>query len=280
MEQPPSLRIRSIRQKAELKVFLSNLSDDAIAVLNAVSRYRRSVALLQANGWLNLVLGAFTFWLGYSKPTTTIFSVGQTILGLAVAATSLFALVRPITKGIVGFSAIFLLAGVWNVSISFIGGLTGLLPLVFGLGCLQLWWAYVFFRRYQVYASFPVHLPTEEETRSYNNLWESLRDISVVDRSDPDVVSLTIAGRRWRGLLIADRAILIPAKQHSILFAQRAEFTKVSDQALNGSVNGLLKSQDVNAKFSVPPGFVRNFEQWKYEGKKPVLKPAIDLGKW
>jgi len=280
MEQPQSLRIGLIRHKAELKAFLANLSDDAIEVLNAVSRYRRSVALLQANGWLNLVLGAFTFWLGYSKPITTILSVGQAILGLVVAATSLFAIVRPITKGIVGFSAIFLLAGVWNVSISLIGGLAGLLPLVFGLGCLQLWWAYVFFRRYQVYAALPMSLPTEEETLSYNNLWASLHNIVAVDGSDPDLISLAIAGRRWRGFLIGDRAVLIPAKQHSILFAQRAEFTNVSDQALNGSVNGVLKAQDINAKFSVPPGFARNFEDWKYEGKKPVRKPAIDLGKW
>src|SRR5579859_5325540 len=240
MDQSLTVRNQLLRKKAELKAWLANVSEDSVEIYNTVSRYRRSIALVQANGWINLVLGGFTFWLGYFNPSPSIISVGQATLGFAVAIISLFSIVKPTTKGIISFSVIFLVAGIWNLSITLIAGLRGLSPLVFGLGCVQLWWAYAFFQRYKLYNTFPRHVPTEEETRNLMYLWENLRNILAVDSGGSNVIGLKIGGRQWRGLLIADHAILIPTSQHSVLIAQRAEFTVTPTTTLNGSVNGHL----------------------------------------
>jgi hypothetical protein len=251
----------------ETKTRLLNLSPAELSGLQKVKEFREMSIWLGTNGWLNVFLGGLTLWLGLQGASHSILKALQALLGVLLIAQSLWSIIRPSTRAVLGFSLLFLITGIWNVFISVLAGLEGITWLVASLGLLQLWWAYKVYLKYQSYQKRSITVPSPETTSLYDEIWRAIAKVKPQSEGDPAFIKLLISTKMWNGLLVGDLAVFARSNTKLLMWAPKADvrFDPLSPTIASGPrVGGTIKIGDTTSEsVGMPQVFYQKYVQWK-----------------
>lgn len=224
----------TMAQQTDLKQRLVNLSAQEWDDLKAAILYRRLRGQLRGNGGLNVVLGLLTLWLGLFITNAGIFSLVQTILGVAIVLVSIYALRQTTVLGIRLFTGLFLVVGVWNLFLAIRGNFAGGAMFMGVLGLTQLWGSWSFQRAYQRYSAQNIY-PTPAATTLLEQIHATLKRQAFV--SDPDYIEIQIYRRRWNGFLLNERAILSYKDRPYLIVAEKNDFIMLTRKDTESNPN-------------------------------------------
>ncbi|MBZ0301806.1 MAG: hypothetical protein K8J31_18810 [Anaerolineae bacterium] len=126
----------------DIKTRLSTLTAEELNSLRDTYDVRWRTSWLRSTGWLNVILGGLTLWLGLTCPCGfTVPKLIQALAGGLIVGQSVWAIMLPSTAGFLRFALVFLGAGIWNLLLALSEGFAGGAFLVGLLGVAQLRWA-------------------------------------------------------------------------------------------------------------------------------------------
>src|SRR4051794_9915921 len=131
-------KYRSLPDAQGLIGHLAALSEADFSALQNAYYYRWLQLVLRSLGWLNLILGGLTLWLGLSGIDQGILKVIQALLGVVIVGVSLWGLAAPSRQVLFGYSFMFALTGIWNLLLGVRYGIFTSGLLIALLGLLQL----------------------------------------------------------------------------------------------------------------------------------------------
>jgi len=211
--------------KARLVQFTSNDWEK----LRQLSLYYAMRGQLRQDSWLNLVLGAFTLWLGLSRIEYGYLYVVQALGGGVTILVSLIGLAQSNARSVQLFSGLFFAAGAWNLFVTFQSNPGSVNWLVLILALLQFWWAAQSRKRFQLYQELDTGKPAAL-TDEYTQLCDAMNKGEFAD--DTRYLEMRINRRMFRGLMMSEyifliakglrRFMLVIPKQNFILFSRKS----------------------------------------------------------
>lgn len=203
----------------EIKAYFQNLDASGMKTFKNIERYQSIGTFLNPTAWLNLILSAFFLWITLSFSKTDSLPIVSVVFSGLVILLSIMVLIRPSLNGIAIFSLVFLFSGIWNIFLflgsaenrSQVGG--------FALGILQVFWAYSYWLVFRRYKNYSLEVPSAEDKKLYATWRLALRELFGRGVNDPDTIDLLIAGRKWKGFLLSDRTVLVPATTNRLFLA-------------------------------------------------------------
>lgn len=260
---------------AAIKSWFSNLTSDQISLINNIYQLRLRDSWLRTVGGLNLFLGLITLWLG--SPVLYNFSIVrliQYLIGAVIIVQSIWALVSQNTAGLLRFSGVFLISGVWNVFLAINGGLRGG-PLLVGIfGLLQLKWAYDTFLEYRRYQALKLPEPSPETKKIYDDIGRAVKNIE--RKNDPDVIQIWIGQLWWRALLLENVAIFVLGRRNLVAIEPKDLFNFIP-HTLNPTkkrrIYGSMNLNAVNIRAMMPNRYFSKYAAWK--GQDLLISQAV-----
>lgn len=216
----------------DLKSRLAALSADEFEALQHALNFQSVRRISQSTGFINILLGGFTLWLGLNAMQPNTLSTVQVLLGALLIVVSLWAVTRPSLHVIGVYRWIFLIFGVCNLFIV-VANLTILpiFPLVLGL--LQIKWTFDYNRIFQENkASF------KEENRPSPSLQSLVQEIQtrmprLKSKTDQNLVDFQLGWRRWRGWLLGNYVFLFSSTWDKVYyFADKTTFALIPRTAV------------------------------------------------
>ena len=255
-------RYRSLPDAQGLLDCLGALSENDFSALQNAYYYRWLQLVLRSLGWLNLILGGLTLWLGLSGIELGILKVAQTLFGVLIISVSLWGLIAPSRQVLFGYSIMFAVAGAWNIFLGFRYGIFTSSLLIALLGLLQLRWAYQYYVKYYPHIPLNVAKPSKETIKLYDAIWQEFA--LTRHASSEHLVEFIFNRQRWRGFLFGKYFALANPKQKLIIFAQRSEIDFTTKNAEVGSkLKGMFTFNQLTNKASMQRDFFERYLEWK-----------------
>jgi hypothetical protein len=250
----------------DIKSRLLALAPAEFQSLKEAYYYRWVTSLLRNNGWLNLLLGGLTLWLGLTGFGQSIFKVIQTIFGILIVGQSLWALRESTTSNIQRFSILFALCGIWNILLAVISGFYGIGLIIALLGILQLWSAYQFRKIHQQYSKVKLVKPSAEVAQLYDSIWKSL--VKDIIYNDADYIEIEIQRRKWCGFPLPNRLVLAFKQRNILMLADKNDVLLVPiNPRASGRWVEIIFKFDINASTvaKIPRSLYEKYVAWKGE---------------
>lgn len=266
ISQPPAT--------TDLKTRLANLNADEVLDLKQAYHWYWLKDWLRANGWLNLVLGGLTVWLGLDYPRLTWISGLQIVAGLLIIGQSVGALRSPDLAGVLRFALVFLGAGLWNLGI----GVTNSNLLLGLFGLFQIAQAYQTYRQYQRLQSLNLHYPLASTLHLYDQTCATVARGAFAQTRDG--VQLWIRRNVWYGLLLDDLAVFGLKNRRLVIVRPKAEVNFVpqsSNPFSKQRVYGRLALNVDNERTMLRRADFSKYAQWKGE---QVVLAQVTLSLW
>lgn len=256
-------RYRSLPNPQSLLDQLAALSEADFSAMQNAYFYRWLQLVLRSLGWLNLILGGFTLWLGLSGIELGILKIIQTAFGVLIIALSLWGLIAPSRQALFGYSIMFALAGAWNLFLGVKDGIFGSGLLIALLGLLQLRWSYQYYRKYYPHIPLNVVKPSKETVALYDAIW---REFAMTRHaSSEQLLEFVFMRERWRGFIFGDYFALASPKRKLIIFARKSEieFAAKNPEQAHQKLNGVFTFNQLANKASIQHDFFERYMRWK-----------------
>lgn len=264
---------------ADLKQRLANLTANEITSLQNTHLYMVRTNWLRTNGWVNIVLGLLTIWLG-ALPAPSSYQALKTvqiIIGIALALHSFMTIIQPDNPAIFRFVVLFLAAGIWNIALIFFAYAS--LPLGV-LGFFQLQWAYQFRTAYTRYTRLNIVKPSDADANLYQDTWKTFMKTDL--KKDADVIRIWVGTGFgvWSGLLAGDYVFLGYRRPRLLLVQHLSEFTFATNSSrafLKKRVYGRLKIGmpfDISDRAMMKGSYYHKYAHWKGETEPTEIAPT------
>lgn len=260
-----------------VKSQISALDADQIRSINNIFHIRLRNNWLRTVGWVNLILGALTLWIGsavflnFSIPRFIQFSIGIIIFGQ-----SIWSLIVQNNGGLLRFAWVFLIAGAWNIflAINYINTGTFLTGL---LGLMQLKWAYDSFLGYRRYQEMNLPTPMPEMNKTYDDMWHFVsREMA---KKAPDLIQLWIGGLRWRALLAENFAVFASRRNKLLIIKPKTEINfaaSTRNPMKKRRIQGGIILNTATERASMHNSDFVKYAEWKgLEAVISEIKPSI-----
>lgn len=246
-----------------IKAQLLNITDDQLKTLSDVYYIRCRNGWLTSNGRLNLVLGALTIWLGSAvfSNFTVVRSI-QLVIGTIIFVQSMWVLFDQNTVGMLRFSIVFLISGVWNIILAIGNSFSGSTLFIGFFGVLQLWWSYQAFISYRYYQKMNLSEPPSEINTFYDDVWHYIS--SDRRKDDPDLIQMWINRSLWYVLLL-DNIAAFAFKRGKFLIVQRkndSKFITRNSDLKNRRVYGQVKLNDTMMYAFMNKKYFQQYANW------------------
>lgn len=229
----------------------------------AATEYQVMLTAQKSTGKLNLFLGALNLWLGVNGLERSSIHLGQIVFGVLLIAQSLSSVAAPSLNGMLRFSFLFMIAGLWNIGLVLRNGDSGLGLLIGLLGGLQLYWAYDYFRWYR-----RLNAMGQPATETRDALRDAATTMNALSpEQDDNLIEYKAKGlvRVW----LFQKLVLIADSKHEFASAiKREDFDlhfKKRNKQNETKINVLFKlnQRKVRVKGLMPALSVERYQAWK-----------------